>query len=186
MVNERNDPAAGALPEDALPAPKQGRAASMEVRGLAVAAVLRGGSADLRGPGEKRPAVVEAVPGGRPSAARQAGRREAGGGAPPGRRLPHPGGAAVALQLRAAGRAGIRGRPFQRGDAAALPEAPRPRRQEQPRPRPPPPIPANRLSAGGPGAADRNLWRSQLPPPRPERSSLLRTRSGATVERLPS
>ncbi len=44
MTNERNDPAAGALPEDALPAPKQGRAASLEVRGLAVAAVLRGGA----------------------------------------------------------------------------------------------------------------------------------------------
>ena len=43
MANERNDAGTGALPEDALPAPKQGRAASMEVRGLAVAAVLRGG-----------------------------------------------------------------------------------------------------------------------------------------------
>ncbi len=40
MVNEPNGP----LPEDALPAPKQGRAASLEVRGLAVAAVLRGGA----------------------------------------------------------------------------------------------------------------------------------------------
>ena len=39
MANERNDPGPGALP-----APKQGRAAGMEVRGLAVAAVLRGGA----------------------------------------------------------------------------------------------------------------------------------------------
>ena len=44
MANEPNEPGTGALPEDTLPAPKQGRAASMEVRGLAVAAVLRGGA----------------------------------------------------------------------------------------------------------------------------------------------
>ena len=44
MTNERNNPGTGALPEDALPAPTQGRAASLEVRGLAVAAVLRDGA----------------------------------------------------------------------------------------------------------------------------------------------
>ena len=47
MADERKEPGAGALPESVPPAPGQGRAASAEVRGLAVAAVLRHGvSAD--------------------------------------------------------------------------------------------------------------------------------------------
>ncbi len=44
MTNEWNGPGAGARPEEAPPEPKRGQAASLEVRDMAVAAVLRHGA----------------------------------------------------------------------------------------------------------------------------------------------
>ena len=135
MVDERTSG-----PEGGLPGPRRGRAVDADLRGQAVAAVVRHGmgvraAARHFGLGEKSvQRWVKQFRERRPCAARKAGRQPLADRARAGADLPHPGGAAGAFHIRVARRAGRRGAGVQRGDGPALPETPPPGAQTPPRP----------------------------------------------------